>query len=402
MLLLVGCTSYIPRKNLPQTLTGICADDTMKLVTIPVPVIASSPNEGVTSGALMAFLVHNRQDEVTTLIAPQVTYNKNFGVTGSLYGASYPTPERSIEFNLSQSGRVNHDYELRVRDTSLLRNNLELNGFVFKLSDGSSRFFGFNARSPQQMETNYANDELGYNISAGYKIGRYYQLTVGDRFRDVSIRSGAIKNLPYIKDKFSSAIVPGINGFTTHAMRISLSYSTLDNQITPTYGGYARILFEPTMKSLGGAGDYRHYEVEAKGFVPLVNARYISVFRFMYNQTLGKDVPFLEQSILGGESSLRGFGRNRFIDNSFLLCNLEERIRLFRWKVFGVTADWEVAPFVDLGAVMKSLDKAEGSDFEFNPGVGFRAIVRPNIIGRVDIGIGKDGPAVFVGLGYPF
>jgi hypothetical protein len=28
--------------------------------------------------------------------------------------------------------------------------------------------------------------------------------------------------------------------------------------------------------------------------------------------------------------------------------------------------------------------------------------VPPNIIGRLDIGFGKDGPAVFVGLGYPF
>ncbi len=402
LLLLVGCTSYIPRKNSHLLQTGNPADDTVKLVTVPLPVIASSPNEGITSGALTAFLAHNKQDEITTLLAPQVTYNDTFGVTASLYGAFYPTPNRNVEFNLSQSGRVNHDYELRVRDTSLLGRKLELNGFFFKLADGSSRFFGFNAKSPQQMETNYANDESGYNISAGYQIGRHFQVTLGDRFRDVGIRSGAFGRLPDIKDRFSSATVPGIDGFTTHAVRVSFSYSTLDNRDTPTFGGYTRISFEPTIKDLGGAGDYRHYEVEAKGFIPLSNGRYISVFRLMYNQTLGDAVPFLEQSILGGESTLRGYGRNRFIDNSFLLCNLEERIRLFRWEVFGVTADWEVAPFVDLGAVMESLDKANGTNFEFNPGIGFRAIVRPNIVGRVDLGVGKDGPAIFVGLGYPF
>jgi hypothetical protein len=48
------------------------------------------------------------------------------------------------------------------------------------------------------------------------------------------------------------------------------------------------------------------------------------------------------------------------------------------------------------------LNKASLENFEFNPGVGFRATVRPNIVGRVDIGVGKDGPALFVGLGYPF
>jgi outer membrane protein assembly factor BamA len=307
-----------------------------------------------------------------------------------------------MEFNFSQSGRVNHDYEFRVRDTTLLANKLELNGFFFKLSDGSSRFFGFNAKSPEQMETNYANDEFGYNISAGYQIGRHLQVTLGDRFRDVRIRPGAFGGLPDIKDKFSAATVPGIDGFTTHAVRLSLSYSTLDNRDTPTFGGYTRISFEPTLKALGGAGNYKHYEMEAKGFIPVSNGRYISVFRLMYNQTLGEAVPFLEQSILGGESTLRGYGRNRFIDSSFLLCNIEERIRLFRWEVFGVTADWEVAPFIDLGGVMASLDKANSRNIELNPGIGFRAIVRPNIIGRVDLGIGKDGPAVFVGLGYPF
>ncbi|MGB9081016.1 MAG: BamA/TamA family outer membrane protein [Desulfuromonadaceae bacterium] len=402
LMLLAGCTSYIPREELHLPRAGNPLEDTIKLVTIPLPVIASSPNEGVTTGVLTAFLAHNRREEVTTLLAPQVNYNHNFGITASLYGAYYPVSERNMEFNLSRSDKVNHDYEFRVRDSSLLGNKLELNGFFFKLADGSSRFFGFNAKSPQQMETNYANDEIGYNISAGYQVGRHFQVTLGDRFRDVEIRSGAFGGLPDIKDRFSSATVPGIDGFTTHAVRISLSYSTLDNRDTPTYGGYARISFEPTVKALGGAGDYRHYEVEAKGFIPLSNGRYISVFRLMYNQTLGDGVPFLEQSILGGESTLRGYGRNRFIDNSFLLCNLEERIRLFRWEVFGVTADWEVAPFIDLGGVMESLDKANGANFEFNPGIGFRAIVRPNIVGRVDVGVGKDGPAVFVGLGYPF
>lgn len=401
-MLLMGCTSYIPRENPLHIPIDNSSEKKIKLVTIPLPVIASSPNEGVTSGALTAFLFHNRKEEVTAMLAPQVTYNKTFGTTASLYGAYYPVPERNLEFNLSQSGSVNHDYELRVRDSSLLDKKLELNGFFFKLADGSSRFFGFNAKSPEQMETNYANDEYGYNISAGYRIGRHYQMTVGDRFRNVRIRPGAFENLPNIRDRFSSATVTGIDGFTTHALRISLSYSTLDSRDTPTFGGYTRISFEPTISDLGGTANYRHYEVEAKGFIPVSNARYISVFRLMYNQTLGDDVPFLEQSILGGESTLRGYGRNRFIDNSFFLCNLEERIRLFRWEVFGVTADWEVAPFIDLGAVMESLDKANGSNFELNPGIGFRAIVRPNIIGRVDLGVGKDGPAIFVGLGYPF
>jgi hypothetical protein len=66
LLLLAGCTSYIPRQSSHLLQTGNPADDAIKLVTVPLPVIASSPNEGVTTGALTAFLFHNEDDEVAT------------------------------------------------------------------------------------------------------------------------------------------------------------------------------------------------------------------------------------------------------------------------------------------------------------------------------------------------
>jgi len=399
---LSACTSTVPRKDLPYPLSNRESGDPVKVVSIPLPVIASSPNEGVTSGALTAFLLHDKHDEINTLLAPQVNYNPNFGTTATIYGAFYPTPDLFWEFNLSKSTKVNDDVEVRFRDTTFFNNKLELNSFFFYSTDGSARFFGFQSSSPREGETNYADQEFGFNVSAGYKIGKFYQVVFGERLKGVNILRGAIPSIPFIRDRYTSKEVPGIDGFTVHAQRLALVYSTLNSPHMPTFGGYAKVLLENSLKGLGSTAEYRHYEVEAKGFIPLDNARYVTAFRLAYNQTLGDSVPFLERSILGGESTLRGYGRNRFIDNSYLLLNLEERIRLFRWEVFGVTADWEVAPFVDLGSVMKSLEKFKSSSFEFNPGLGVRAVVRPNLIGRVDVGWGNDGPAVFVGLGYPF
>lgn len=399
---LTACTSMVPRQKLPYPLTDENFGDPVKVVSIPLPVIATSPNEGVTLGALSAFLIHNAKDEVSTLVAPQINYNQNFGTTFTVYGAFFPSPDRNWEINLSKSTRINEDYELRLRDKTLFDRKLETNAFVYNFSDGSARFFGFQSDSSQSNETNYTDKEYGFTLSAGYEILPHTQLVVGERFRKVRIRPGAVENLPYTGDRFTPAEVPGIDGFTAHAQKIGLVYSTLDSRDMPTRGLYARASIEGSGEFLGSSAGYRHYEAETKGYFPLAEARYISVARLAYNQTLGNDVPFLERSILGGETTLRGYGRNRFIDSSYLLCNLEERIRLFRWSVFNVNTDWELAPFIDLGAVMESLDKAKANSFEFNPGVGFRAVVRPNIVGRVDIGVGKDGPAVFVGLGYPF
>jgi hypothetical protein len=402
MLTLTGCTSYVSHDIIPYPLTNVTFDKEVKVVTIPLPVIASNPNEGITSGALAAILLHDKNDNISTLMAPQVNYNRYFGISSTLYAAFYPSPDRSWEANLSKSTIINEDYEFKLRDKTFLDKKLEINLFTYAFSDGSARFYGFEAKTPQQRETNYNDKEIGFNLSAGYDIGHHLQLIVGERYRDVAIEPGAVKSIPYIKTRFTELKVPGLDGFIAHAQRISLVYSTLDSFTAPTFGGFAKATIENSSKVLGSNANYRHYEGELKGYIPLDDARYISIFRFVYNQTLGDNVPFLEQSILGGENTLRGYGRNRFIDNCYLLLNLEERIRLFRWEIFSVKADWELAPFVDFGAVMERLDRANSKQFEFNPGIGVRAVVRPNIIGRVDVGFGHDGPAVFVGLGYPF
>ncbi|OGU10267.1 MAG: hypothetical protein A2075_21705 [Geobacteraceae bacterium GWC2_58_44] len=397
--LLGGCTSYLPSGRFPLP---AMAQESVKVVTVPLPVIASSPNEGVTYGALTAFLLHNEKDEVFTLIAPQLNRNDNFGTTATLYGAFYPSPLRSYEMNLSKSTEVNEDYELRVRDQSLMEQKLELNGFLYAYTDGSARFFGFQSASLPEDETNFGDKELGFTISAGYPIWDNTQLFIGERYRQVRIVKGAVQKLPFMRDLFSPDQVPGSDRFRTHSQMLSLVYSTLDAQLMSSSGVRARLTVEASLDALGSSESYRRYEAEVKGYYPVRGERFISVGRVAYSQTRGERVPFLERSILGGETTLRGYGRNRFIDSSYLVCNLEERIRLFRWEVFGVRADWELAPFLDVGGVMESLADLRAGDLEFNPGIGIRAVVRPNIVGRLDIGVGREGAAVFVGLGYPF
>lgn len=402
LLSLTACTTMVPREKLPPPLTNDRFAEEVKVVTIPLPVIASSPNEGITYGALTAFLLHDRKDEVTTLLAPQLNLNDNFGTTFSLFGASYPSSDRNWEFNISKSTKVNQDYEFKLRDTTFFDGKLETNLFLYAFTDGSARFFGFQSESRKENETNYADEETGINLSFGYTILDNLQLVVGDRLKGVSISRGAIKTLPYIRDQFTEQEVPGLDGYTVHAQKLGIVYNTLDSRDMPTTGFSAKASVEASSPMLGSSTGYRHYELEAKKYLPLQENRFISVGRIAYNQTLGTNVPFLERSILGGESTLRGYGRNRFIDSSYLLLNMEERIRLFRWAVFDVNTDWEIAPFLDMGAVMESFPKLASRNFELNPGIGFRAVVRPNIVGRVDLGVGREGPAIFVGLGYPF
>src|SRR5207247_515778 len=116
----------------------------------------------------------------------------------------------------------------------------------------------------------------------------------------------------------------------------------------------------------------------------------------------GDEVPFFERSSLGGQNTLRAFGVGRFVDNHSLVFNFEERIQLFHLRIFGTIAEVETAPFLDIGKVTNSFRYRAFSQYEANPGIGFRAISRPNVVGRVDFASGNEVQTVFAGLDFPF
>jgi hemolysin activation/secretion protein len=105
---------------------------------------------------------------------------------------------------------------------------------------------------------------------------------------------------------------------------------------------------------------------------------------------------------LGGETTLRGFGQSRFIDDTALLFNFEERIPVTQFKAFDYLVDLEVAPFLDIGRVMSGFSTKDLQDFQVNPGTGLRILARPHVVGRLDVAYGRDGANLFVGLDYPF
>ena len=147
---------------------------------------------------------------------------------------------------------------------------------------------------------------------------------------------------------------------------------------------------------------FYRYALEMKKLFPSESKRLILVVRGNVQTTFGRQVPFYERSSLGGQNNLRGYGVDRFIDDQLLALNIEQRIHVMRTRITNVIADFEVAPFVDIGKVFNTFRKHQFRDYVVTPGIGFRGIVRPNVVGRVDYGYSSEGGAVFAGLDFPF
>jgi hypothetical protein len=79
---------------------------------------------------------------------------------------------------------------------------------------------------------------------------------------------------------------------------------------------------------------------------------------------------------------------------------LEQRIRAVRMHLFGVVTDWHVDPFVTVGQVFDHLGQLDNP--QLAAGIGLRAFVHPNIVGRVDLAEGGEGLKIYVEIGYPF
>jgi len=163
----------------------------------------------------------------------------------------------------------------------------------------------------------------------------------------------------------------------------------------------------------GDENQWGHMALDARHLTPHSSDQMVFVSRILFNGVFGQienrgtalGVPFYEQPTLGGEDTLRAFGRSRYVGSWAILANLEERITVLNKKMYDHDIHLEIAPFLDMGRVGQSRVNPLNLFFknvEFNPGVGFRLLAKPTVVGRLDLAYGRDGTNVFVGLDYPF
>jgi outer membrane protein assembly factor BamA len=306
-----------------------------------------------------------------------------------------------MQFIASLSEKIERKLLFNYTDPAFSSGRYFLNfgGAFFK--NATARFFGIGQGTVEGDETNYTAREIRANWRFGIYANEVTQVSISQRFRDVQVQRGAT-DLPFTGEVYST--VPGVAGTTSIlGNRASFHYDTRNSLFTPTDGMAVNAYAELNMNLRNDDHPvYSRYELEIKKMIPSESKRAILVVRADIQATLGDQVPFFEQSSLGGQNNLRGYGVDRFIDKHLIAASVEERIHVLRTKIAGVTADFEVAPFLDTGQVFNSYKDVSFKDYRMTPGVGFRGIVRPNVVGRVDYGYSREGGAVFAGLDFPY
>lgn len=366
-----------------------------------LPAISTDPNTGPTYGILPVVVFSDPQSHrIRHLLAPSVTYNELFGTTGTFRYYWYPTDTSQLYTVASYSKDTNREFKIRYENPGIWEKVLYARGEILHQINGSKRFFGFGPQTSDDGEAGYTFRETGGRASVGVNFLHHMRATTGMRFVTQQTRRNII---PATSDL--SVLYPGVKGIEkqqTVSNEFRLLWDSRDIPVTPSRGTSAELLLEKTNKPFGSDANYFRHAIDAKQFFPWPNKRQNTVLRGFYERVLGSDTPFYEMAQLGGRNSLRGFGDGRFVDSGRMGVGLEQRMTFASLKLMGIETNFEVAPFVDMGTVFPHLSDVQRKDFLFAGGVGFRAAVKPNVVGDVELGFGKEGPAVFVDINYPF
>ena len=381
---------------------GPCLDRVLAdTQVIPVPSVSTTRNDGNDVGLIMPILVTDPDGELKYLMAPMVIRNSIVGTRGAFNFFQYEPGGRQIQFIGSFTEKIERKLVFNYIDPAFSNGRyfLQFGGSFFK--NATSRFFGLGQDSLEGNETNYTAREIRANWRFGVYANEVTQIALAQRVRDVQLQRGAT-NLPFTGERFGD--VDGVTGQTTIVgHRVSFHYDTRNNLVTPT-DGMAITAYAELNQNLRNNEHpvYSRYEVEVKKLFPSESKRAILVVRADLQSTLGTQVPFFEQSSLGGQNNLRGFGVDRYIDKHLLAVSIEERIHIARTRLAGVMADFELAPFLDTGQVFGNFKDVSVKDYRMTPGLGIRGIVRPNVVGRLDYGFSREGGAIFAGLDFPY
>jgi len=367
---------------------------------IPLPEILTDPNEGNTYGALSVVLFLDENKIIKYILAPDVRYNKITGVYPAFRLFGFPSLDKKWSIVLRKSQHIDEDYEFVYEDNSFWQDRLRLSADLEFGQDSTERFFGFGNGSSENDESNYTAREGVGVVRLNYRLQPTLELTYQSRVRVFRVRKGGVDSFPFIGTEHPDT--PGLGGATIVGQEIGLLYDSRDDTNIPREGGLGLFTAEFIPRLLGSSFSAIKYAAEVRKFIPF-RERFVLAMHSRINYLQSNDeVPFFEQNDVGGRRSLRGFGSGRFVDRNSFFASAELRTRVYSRQIFGVNAELELAPFFDFGQVFQSSRSSPFNDLHAVGGLGFRGVVRPQVVGFVDLGLGEQGAAVFTGLEYPF
>ena len=366
---------------------------------IPIPIVASDPAEGQTYGALPVLLALDEHGEMFSILATAFTYNDTTKYGGFANWILSPSRDEELRF---YGGAAQNFYREASADYVNRRwhaHHLNFQTHFLYLEDPFERFFGFGPRTLRSAESNFTSLYLRGNVEAAVEFFPHLSATSALEWSRVRLQPAAVSGVADTSTRYGAD--PQVAASHQMIYRAGVRYDSRDNDFFPTRGIMASAQGLLSHAVAGPDTFFGGYELRSK-FAWQPHSRFTTVGSWRWQQLFGARVPIYLQSSLGGEKELRGFMSRRFTDRHATVLDLEERMLIKEWRIFGAQAAFSIDPFFSVGQVFHDFRDLRAHNLEPTGGVGFRMRSPPAVLGRVDIAYGRDGLAIYTMLDYPF
>ncbi|HEX3696388.1 MAG TPA: BamA/TamA family outer membrane protein [Polyangia bacterium] len=365
---------------------------------VPLPLYATLPNEGSTYGVMPVFFHVDAAGQATSIIAPSISWNSAAGVNTTFRYYDVADQARTLSLIVAASTNVNRSLRLEYKDVPGTPKRFTFEGQLIARRSLFFRYFGAGPDSNVADQSSYTRTLALLSVREGVNLLKHVNVGVRAGVRWDQPERRPIFALPATQDLFPNAV--GLDGAALASAELSVRFDSRDGG-DYDLRGLASELHLAFDQGLHHSDSFWQLTWHTRVLVPETSFLTGAARLYWTDELGGESVPFYYRSALGGEVLFRGFPDDRFVDRGAWEAEVEQRFRLLQTHFFNVVTDWRIDPFVAVGQVYPRFD-ALTSQVRRVIGLGFRAWVHPNVLGRVDVGYSNEGASVYVVLGYPY
>ncbi|WP_242916943.1 BamA/TamA family outer membrane protein [Pontibacter liquoris] len=372
------------------------------LILLGGSVLFGAPNARASAVALPSDSLAVKSGNIKGIIPIPVLYytpDTRLGFGAAAIGYLRLRSKTDSTYTRLSTARVLADYTLNKQTDQELEWNVFTRDEKFLLRGElrhrkyTDRFYGLGNHTPEADEGKYTYSLVGAKL-AGLKnlggpmfLGLDYQLT---HYYNLQLDSLSEDRESILQTQQ----IAGYKGGTNSGLGVLFLVDTRDNTAFASSGIFLEASAYGFGKALGGDFNYQNLNLNFSKFLELRPARVLA-FNTVINLNKGQ-VPIMRLSAAGGDKILRGYARNRFLDDNFAGTQAEYRFPLYRRL--------GLAAFAGIGDVFHNVSDVHFSTLKYSVGSGLRyalnAEQKLNL--RFDLGYGSQGANFYVVIGEAF